>query len=70
MTNYQKLKRRYGNWLPPKDRIIFCYGIEKETKNLKTCTELNCNNCIFNEEIFEKGCGPVTEDWLDQEAEI
>lgn len=69
MTNYQKLRERYGNWIPSKDRIIFCYGIEKETKNLKYCNELPCAKCIFSEPC-DIDCGPMTEKWLDQEAEI
>ncbi len=69
MTNYQKLKKRYGNWLPSKERIIFCYAVEKETGDLKCCNELPCEKCIFSEPWATR-CGPMTEVWLDQEAEI
>ena len=69
MTNYEKLRKRYSNWTPSPDRIIYCYGVEKKTGDLKTCNELDCANCVFNEPL-EEDCGPITEKWLDQEAEI
>ena len=68
MTNYQKLKKRYGGWIPSKARIIAAYGLETASGDLKLCNEMPCINCIFNNPK-NKACGDITELWLDQEAE-
>ena len=69
MTNYQKLKVRYKNWVPSKARIIVAYGVVALSGELKLCNEMYCKNCIFNDPI-NKECGDITESWLDQEEEI
>lgn len=69
MTNYQKLKVRYNNWIPSKGRIIAAYGLAAFSGDLKLCNEMDCQNCIFNDPI-NRACEDITEKWLDQEAEI
>lgn len=68
MTNYQKLRKRYGNWLPSKARIIAAYGVIALSGDLKLCNEMDCGNCLFNDPI-NRACGDVSDKWLDQEAE-
>lgn len=58
MTNYESID--------PKDiRTVFqkCFAIDKDTNEVKRCSEVICANCLF----FTPGdCKKIKREWLDQ----
>lgn len=67
MTNFDIIRKRYGNWLPSKERIIYHYGVDKKTGDLKMCSELDCSNCVFTEPL-DADCDINTARWLASEV--
>lgn len=50
------------------EEYISCHGaINKYTRQLKTCTDTNCTDCIFHDDDYR--CSEQSIIWLHEESE-